>query len=222
MDFKKESIPLKKGMKKFWFFLWKDDSFKGWLVSMIVLLIFVKFIFFPFLYVITGTDSPVVIVISCSMYHQGNLFSNYDNWWKSHGQKYSSFNITKKEFKNFKFKNGFNKGDILVVVGVKPKNVKIGNIIVFKTNQNIPVIHRVVEITKDETTGNYVFETEGDNNPTQLVPSNNPMRINEKDILGKNIIGKAKWKIAPYLGWIKLIFYDWKNPPYERGLCKAY
>ena len=70
---------LKKLWKDIWFLLWKDDSLKGWLLSVLVIFIFIKFIFFPTLSLVTGTVLPLAIVESCSMYHQGNILSNYDN-----------------------------------------------------------------------------------------------------------------------------------------------
>ena len=76
-------MQLKEGLtkfwKKFWFMLWKDDSLKGWIFSIIFLFIFIKFIFFPILSLVTGTYLPLAIVESCSMYHEGNFLSNYNN-----------------------------------------------------------------------------------------------------------------------------------------------
>ena len=42
----------------------------------------------------------------------------------------------------------------------------------------------------------------------------------EKSIKPEQIVGKAVFKIAPYAGWGKLIFYEWKKSPAERGLCR--
>ena len=86
---------MKKFLKKFWFLLWKDDSFKGWLFSVIFLIVFILFIFFPLLRLATGTSLPLAIVESCSMYHENNLFSNFDNWWDEHQDNYAQFSIKK-------------------------------------------------------------------------------------------------------------------------------
>jgi len=81
--------------QKFWHLLWKEDSFKGWLFSIVVLFVFIKFIFFPVLGLVTGTALPLAIVESCSMYHQGNLLSDFDSWFERHKEKYSeSFSET--------------------------------------------------------------------------------------------------------------------------------
>lgn len=200
----------KKFWKKFWFIVWKDNSFKGWLISIIFLFIIIKFIFFPVLNLTTGTQLPLVIVESCSMYHQGHLISNFNDWFARHETKYSNIDITKSEFNTFNLKRGFAKGDILFVVGVKPEKVKIGNVIIFNANYTNPIIHRVVQINQKD--GKYIFSTLGDNNNGQLDL--------EKQINQDQIIGKAVFNIAPYLGWGKLVFFEFRKAPQDRGFCK--
>jgi hypothetical protein len=200
---------LKRFWKGFWFLLWKDDSLKGWVFSVVFLFIFIKFIFFPFLSLVTGTPLPLAIVESCSMYHQGNLFSNVDRWWDSHEEKYKDYVINELDWKEFTLKNGFNKGDILFIINPNPDNLEVGDIIIFNANQRNPIIHRIVEIR--EVDGERLFSTIGDNNNGQLVF--------EKNITEDQIIGKSVLKIAPYIGWVKLVFYDWNKPESEKGLC---
>ncbi|MEK6906292.1 MAG: signal peptidase I [Nanoarchaeota archaeon] len=200
---------LKEMWKKFWFLLWKDDSLKGWFFSLIFLFVFIKFIFFPTLSFVTGTTLPLAIVESCSMYHDGNLLSDFDGWWKENSGKYEDVNIEKKEFSDFIFKKGFNKGDILFIVGAKPDKLKVGDIIIFESGQRNPVIHRVIEIK--ERDDERIFSTLGDNNNGQLVF--------EKEINSDRIVGRAVFKIAPYLGWIKLVFFEGQKSELERGFC---
>lgn len=200
---------LKKFFKKFWFLLWKDDSFKGWVFSIVFLFIFIKFIFFPGLSLVTGTSLPLAIVESCSMYHKGNLLSNFDSWWERHDDKYSAFIINELDFQDFPMKNGFNKGDILFIVGTKAEKLKEGDIIIFNANQRNPIIHRIVDIKN--VNGEKIFSTIGDNNNGQLTF--------EKSIREDMLVGKAVVKIAPYFGWVKLVFYDWQKPESERGFC---
>jgi signal peptidase I len=200
---------LKEIWKKFWFLLWKDNSLKGWVFSLVFLFIFIKLIFFPVLNLVTGTSLPLAIVESCSMYHKGNLFSDYDAWWERHEEKYSQFEVDKQEFQDFRFTNGLNKGDILFITGVKPEKIEIGDVIVFQATQETPIIHRVIDIRKEGE--NYVFSTIGDNNNGQLV--------SERSIQEGQLIGRATLKIAPYLGWIKLIFFEYRRPPEQRGFC---
>ena len=209
MNIKKEFGILNKYWKKFWFLLWKDDSLKGWIFSVIFLFLFIKLIFFPLLNLATGTSLPLAIVESCSMYHKGDFFSSFDFWWTRHESKYEPYIINDLDFKDFSFKKGFNKGDILLVVGAKPEKLKIGDVIIFEAGHKNPIIHRIVNLTKED--GKYFFSTLGDNNNGQL--------SSEKKINYEQIIGKAVFKIAPFLGWAKLIFYDWQNYPEERGFC---
>ncbi len=194
---------------KFWYLLWKDDSFKGWIFSVIFLIVFILFIFFPILRLITGTSLPLAIVESCSMYHDGNLLSDYDKWWDDHESKYNNYNIDKSDFKSFIFTNGFNKGDILFIIGTKPEKIEKGNVIIFEANRMNPIIHRVIEVNQNNST--YTFSTIGDNNPGQLE--------SEKTISSDKLVGKAVIRLAPYLGWVKLIFYEHLRATPERGFC---
>ena len=196
-------------LKKFWFLLWKDDSLKGLIFSIVIIFIFIKFIFFPSLSFITGTTLPLAIVESCSMYHQGNLLSDYDEWWQNHDEKYSRFGIEKQEFKNFIFKSGFNKGDILFIIGANSEKLKVGDVVIFTAGVNNPVIHRIIEI--ENQNGDFIFSTIGDNNNGQL--------NFEKDISEDRIIGKAVFKILPYVCWVKLIFFEGSKSSSEKGLC---
>jgi len=199
---------LKNFWKKFWFLLWKDDSFKGWFFSIVIIFVFIKFIFFPTLSLVTGTALPLAIVESCSMYHEGNLLSNSNEWFQDNEEKYLEFNIEKENFKDFSFKKGFNKGDILFIRGINPEKIERGDVIIFNGGSGNPIIHRVVEINKEN---NLFFSTIGDNNNGQL--------SFEKEISSNQIVGKAVFKIVPYVGWIKLIFFESKKSLSERGFC---
>ena len=199
----------KRFLKKFWHLLWKDNGFKGWLFSIVFLFVFIKFIFFPFLSLVTGTSLPLAIVESCSMYHKGNLFSDFDNWWDRQENKYPEFVINRLDFKDFPMQNGFNKGDILLIVKADPEKLEVGDIVIFNVNQRNPVIHRIVNIK--EINDQKVFSTLGDNNRGQL--------NFEEEITENQLVGKASLKLAPYFGWIKLIFYEWQKPISEKGLC---
>lgn len=209
----------KRGWKKFWYLLTKDESLKGWIFAVIFLFIFIKLIFFPLLNLIAGTTHALSIVESCSMHHDSRLlfFHDFDKWWKSNENKYSTYNLTKNDFKDFKLKNGFTKGDILFVTKATPEKLKIGDIILFNAGQNNPIIHRIINIKKENE--KYLFTTIGDNNPNSLTNKNNPFGINEINIKEEQLVGKLAFKIAPYIGWSKLIFYDFRKPESLRGLC---
>lgn len=210
---------LKKGFRKFWFLLWKDNSLKGWIFSLIFLFVFIKFIFFPVLSVVTGTSLPLAIVESCSMYHQGNFFSDFNKWIENHEGKYSEWEITKEEFQKFTLKSGFDKGDILFIIKANPEKLKVGDIILFSSgSRGTPVIHRVIKI--EEENGEKVFTTIGDNNAQILTPANNPAGVDERKIKSEQLVGKAAFRIVPWFGWVKLIFFENSRPESERGFCK--
>jgi len=216
---KKEGGKVKKGFRKFWFLLWKDNSIKGWLFSLIFLFLFIKLIFFPFLNLVTGTTLPLAIVESCSMYHKGNFFSTFEPWFERHEAKYENLNITYDEFKSFSFRRGFSKGDILFIVKANPDKLKVGDIILFNSGtKGTPVIHRIVKI--NEENGTKTFSTIGDNNNQMLNPNNNLAKIDERVITSDQLVGKAVFRITPWFGWVKLIFYESSRSESDRGLCK--
>lgn len=148
-----------------------------------------------------GTPMPIVAVISSSMEHHGENWQNnpaycsvgyciQEEWYIEKG-------IAPAEFENFPFKNGFDKGDIMIIIGKKPDKIKIGDVIVFEAENSYPIIHRVVEIKRNGE--EIIFETKGDNNPAQIITVN----LNEKYISESKVKGVAKVKI-PYLGYIKI------------------
>ena len=186
-----------KSLKKFWKFL-NEDTWQSWLVSLILIVLIIKFIFFPTLSFITQTPLPLVVVESCSMYHE----SNFEDWWAKNSGWYESKNIAYEEFKEFSFKSGLNKGDIIFVWGRGDYN--LGDIIIFNAGETYakPIIHRVI------TTNPY--STKGDHNPSQA--------SFEASISQENIIGKSLFKI-PLVGWVKLIIFEPFQPPQNKGFC---
>jgi len=209
-----------KTFKKIWWFIWEDDSIWSWLLNIILAFVIIKFLVYPGLGFALGTTHPVVAVVSSSMEHNtvpiciasvnGDCIEykqssyaicgleinrkthlNLDEYYKLCGGWYEENTaITLNEFKDFKFKNGFNKGDIMVLA--KPKNIEVGDTIVFSVQgRSDPIIHRVIEITESG------YKTKGDHNEI--------IWDFEKDINKKNVIGKAVLRI-PYLGWIKIGF----------------
>src|SRR4030043_944221 len=219
MNLRKIGEKTKGGFKKFWFLLWKDNSVKGWIFSLIVLFVFIKFIFFPGLSLVTGTSLPLAIVESCSMYHQGNFFSDFSGWFDRHEAKYEETDITKKEFQDFILKRGFSKGDILLLIGANSEKLKVGDIIAFKSgSKGNPVIHRIIKIREEN--GERIFTTMGDNNNQILSSGNNVWGVDERDIKKEQLVGKAAFRVTPWLGWMKLIFFEHSKPESERGFCK--
>jgi signal peptidase I len=185
-------------IKKFWEFLHKD-SWYSLIVTLILAVVIIRFLFFPLLSFITGTSLPLVIVESCSMYHYEEGFGKIIE-----NGIYEDNGIYLEDTENWVFQNGFSKGDIIFVIGVK--NVEVGDVIIFNAGAKYPLIHRVIRADED-------YGTKGDNyitNPEQL-PS-------EEEIQKEQIMGKALFKI-PYIGWVKLILFEFGRPANERGFC---
>ena len=214
-------------IKKSWHWVWNSDSVWSWVVALIIIYIFIKFIFFPFLSLITGTILPLAGVESSSMDHQivnddygtlsicGNIYTNenkfrtnFEKYWELCGDWYEEKNITKEQFKKFSLSNGFKKGDIVVVWG--RFTPKIGDVIIFKPNPESqaprPIVHRIISIETDSE-GKIILQTKGDHNGAQLTKDNNMYHTDETSITEEQIIGKVVFKI-PYLGWFKIWLVD--------------
>ncbi|HLD10641.1 MAG TPA: signal peptidase I [Candidatus Nanoarchaeia archaeon] len=176
-------------LKKLWDIFWKDDSILGWILNIIVAIILVKFVIYPGLGFVFNTDFPVVAVISGSMVHE----RGFDKWWVENGNYYEQINISKEQFKDFRFKNGFNRGDIMVLWG--RSEINIGDVIVFQGTANKPIIHRVIERNGDGT-----YRTKGDHNSDS--------RSDELKV--SKVYGEAVFRI-PLLGYIKIFFTDILN-----------
>lgn len=178
----------------------QEDSLRSLIVFFIIAIIFIKYILFPSLSLITGTELPLVIVESCSMYHQENGFEKIF-------QKdiYLQNGIDIEDTQEWDFKNGLNKGDVIFVMGTKAP--KMGNVVIFNGGANHPIIHRVIDDTEP-------YGTLGDNNQGQITTP-----VSEKAISQNQLIGKAIFKI-PYIGWIKLIFFEHTRGADQKGLCK--
>ncbi len=128
------------------------------------------------------TDLPVVAVISESMTHDST--TEYVHY------KYleSEYGYDKDFINSWPIKNGFRKGDVLVIKGVNQSDLKVGDVIVFSIEgQKIPIVHRIIKID------NGTIQTKGDHNPV-------PDPWNIEKIHGKVVF------VIPFLGWPKLIF----------------
>jgi len=144
---------------------------------------------------IMHTDSPLVVVTSESM---------EPSYWGSNRADFGGENDIRK--------------DMLIVRGVDPSTIKVGDTIVFyrvlvaNTSQidyvREPIVHRVNRVYQDNVTGDYWFTTKGDNPATNddfvdLVDIGE-LQIHEFRLIGK-IVGRV-----PYLGGIISYF---KGPP---------
>jgi len=198
-------MKLKEVLKKTWHFIWHSNSVWSWIVNIILAFLIIKFLLYPGIGLAMGTSHPIVAVVSSSMEHDGK----FDNWWQSNAicdsssceqsDFYSEFNISKEDFLEYRFKNGFNKGDIIFLNGVSAEDLKKGDVLVFWAGRPDPIIHRVVKVWQEN--GDYYFQTKGDHNVKSITASD----LNEVGVSSEQIVGRALFRV-PYLGWIKIGF----------------
>ena len=172
----------KKFAKKIHHFLFVEDSALSWLVNLGLAFLIVKFLLYPGLSLILGTQLPLVAVISGSMEHEGIAF---DQWWTNNGAWYEGQNISKSDFQSYPFINGFDKGDVMLLVN--PEKMRVGDVLVYTSSSyQYPIIHRVVAVSE----GGYTVK--GDHNPSADSP-----------VSQDQVVGKALYRI-PKLGWVKI------------------
>lgn len=184
------NLELRESLKKLWHFIWYDDSLASWLVNLILAFVLVKFVIYPGIGLVLGTQFPIVAVVSGSMEHNG---LDFDSWWNENKDWYEERDISKEEFREFRYKNGFNKGDIMFLKGVEPKDIKVGDVLVYETPfHSNPIIHRVVVIGDGE------YITKGDNNHR----GDTPVVAEQFQRTGKAVLR------LPLFGWVKIWFVD--------------
>jgi len=190
-------MDIKKALKKFWHFVWEDDSLLSWIVNVVLAFVLIKYVIFPVMAFMLGSIVPVVAVVSSSMEHDGS----FDNWWSSQAycgaeictqkQYYENIGITKEEFSDFEFKNGFNKGDVMILSSAE--NLELGDTIVYLAGNGKPIIHRIISLDP--------LETKGDNNVAQIFTQG----LDESQVSKNPILGKASLRL-PFIGYVKIAF----------------
>jgi signal peptidase I len=136
---------------------------------------------------IMGTGTPFIAVTTGSMVHDGTTTINYVMWMKEAG-------FTQKQLASFPLSGGFNPGDAVIVLGAKPADIAVGEVIVFRqAAYDMPIIHRVINITEKD--GVYYFSTKGDHNPVA-----DPWVVSQDDVEGR------AWLWIPFVGIVNTIF----------------
>lgn len=214
----RKEYPFQYGMLgKIWKFIWHEDSLASWLVNIGLAFILIKYAFYPLVGMFLGTSYPIVAVVSESMEHEpengilcGRQFTHLpaslNTYWQACGSWYEERNITVEQFHTFPFRNGFSKGDIIILWQATPENINVGDILVFQGERPQPIIHRVVQIHSRKVgegkTTVLLYQTKGDHNSNSI-----PGDQGEMDIPLDRIHGKGILRI-PYLGWIKVGFVE--------------
>ncbi len=200
--------------KRAWKFFWHDDSLASWLANMVVAFLVIYFIVYPVLGSALGTSFPIVAVLSESMQHnihdenlcgqsmdRSTWKDSFDNYWDLCGYWYEQRNITKEQFTDFPLKNGFNKGDVIILY--KPNNIQVGDVLIFQGNRPQPIIHRVVKVWQEDS--NTYYQTKGDHNGDSITGALGESKISKDRLLGKGVIR------LPYLGWVKILFVEFMS-----------
>jgi hypothetical protein len=153
----------------------------------------IRFLVFPVIGFAAGTSLPIVAVISDSMVHG-------DGWEESPAMCnstpcsqqdfYAQYNISMDAFDSFRFDNGFNKGDVMLVRG--ENSYEVGDVVVYQADNRPPVIHRVISVKDDNT-----YVVKGDNNPAPI-QSTGEFNLDESRIIG------SAYARLPFLGWVKI------------------
>lgn len=207
--------------------MWNDDSLLSYLVMIIFSLVVIKFLFLPGLGLIFGNSYPIVVIVTGSMEHKvvdGQLCStqfiplsgsvSLDKYWEICGNYYEkNLSLNKSSFSQYRFNSGLNIGDVMFLFGMNPKNIQLGDILVFKAqdggyfySQNGPVIHRVVKKWQDSN-GQWYFQTKGDHN-------SHSFEHFETVIPETEVIGVAKFRV-PYVGYVTLLFHKLFITPFR-------
>jgi signal peptidase I len=213
--FKRSPYSYHMNIKKIWNFFWKEDSVASWVANLIVAFLIIRYIVYPVLGIVLGTSFPIVAVVSESMEHGlhnndicgqnfNDLHESFDNYWDICGSWYENKGISKQQFSEFPLKNGFDKGDVIILWRANVNNLEVGDTLVFRSNKPQPIIHRIVKIFNEDE--NKYFQTKGDHNGDSISGDLGETRISKDRLLGKAVLR------IPYLGWMKILFVEAVKP----------
>ena len=97
-----------KKLKQFYRYIVYDESLTSLVLSTVISLLFIIFIFYPLLGWSLNSNFPIVAIQSGSMHHEGS----FENWWGSkadcsntfckQSEYYTNINITKNDFFSLK------------------------------------------------------------------------------------------------------------------------
>lgn len=162
------------------------EELKDWLLWLAIAAV-VALVLGNVLRVAFGNSTPLVAVMSGSMVHDETTESSYYQWMQAR-------NFSLEQLSRFPIPNGFNKGDVLLIMKAEPEELEIGDVIVFHVpGQKYPIIHRII----DAKNGYYL--TKGDHNPG---PDNRWPPVPYDQIEGKAVVR------VPLIGFIKVVPLD--------------
>lgn len=103
-------------------------------------------------------------------------------------------------------------GDVVIITGVSPDDIKIGDIIVFNkvtyslsssktVSLETPIVHRVVKVLN--VNGVKYFKTKGDANPVE-----DRWYVPESAVLGRVLCVNGNPIRIPYIGYVSLFYHE--------------
>ncbi|OUM70707.1 hypothetical protein PIROE2DRAFT_1263 [Piromyces sp. E2] len=105
----------------------------------------------------------------------------------------------------------FHRGDLLFLALPRQEPYVVGDIVVYKIKgQDIPIVHRILKIHKNDEDGEDYILTKGDNNniDDRALYNKDQLWIKRSDI-----IGKVKG-FLPYIGYITIVMSDYPKLKY--------
>jgi len=105
----------------------------------------------------------------------------------------------------------FHRGDLLFLALPRKEPYVAGDIVVYKIEgQDIPIVHRILKIHKNDEDGEDYILTKGDNNniDDRALYNKDQLWIKKSDI-----IGKVKG-FLPYIGYITIVMSDYPKLKY--------
>lgn len=185
--------------------IWKSDYFKTAIAVVLIVVVFVGSVLA--IAAVLHTPYPALTVESSSMSIPFNQEPPYN---------FNYFLLTLAH----PFDRTLNVGDIIIVQGINPKNLKTSypnsDIIVFHDpdDYNMLIVHRIVSV--ENVNGTLYFKTKGDGNgypdvwPQAPTQGFDPWDYNNPPGVPQNlVVGKVVMRI-PWFGWITLFLRD--NP----------
>jgi len=167
--------------KRFWNFLWFEESLLSYASFIIVSFLLLKLVLFPSALFLLGWKD-VVAVLSTSMVHYSE--QGFVSWYYANGFNASQVN-------SWPFQQGLNVGDAVIVVPTSLEELRVGDVIVF-TNPitGEEIIHRLIDKT------NSTFTTHGD--------ANQGLLSFEVNVPHEYLVGKAVARI-PLMGYPRVL-----------------
>ncbi len=199
---------MKEKIKKFLYITFKEESLEGYILFFLFMIFLFRFVIPPISEVLLGTDMPIYVIVTPSMEHKDPE--------KIRVTFYKYFEDRNISVENFPFKDGLNRGDVVFVVGRDPREIRVGDVVVFKPKgSNSVLLHRVVWKNCDDKC---YFTMKGDANPFSL----NFKHLSEVNVSEDRIKGVVVFRI-PYIGYPKVILVEilyrliFGTPPFPLG-----